>query len=90
MRGAIGKHNRRIHQAHKIHSEAIQPYLQKAIDLIEDSDSINENIMIEIKAIDKTWRKYCTRYVATHIDNAPNRDAFQISISHWIKDNIKK
>ncbi len=89
MRGAIGRYNRNIKQAHDIHSKAIQPYLQQAIDLIKEKQ-LDQTVLDEIKLIDKKWRKYCTRYVATHKTHAPNRDAFQISISHWIKENIKK
>lgn len=85
---SIAQHNKNIKQAHKIHAAKLQPYLRQVINLIESRPrKSNFKIKFEVDALNKAWKKYCTKYQATHNDKYPNRLAFIISLKSYVKEN---
>jgi hypothetical protein len=85
---SIAQHNKEVNQAHKIHSKKLQPYLRQVVNLLEQRPKKGINkIKFEIETINAVWKKYCTRYAATHKDKHPNREAFITSIQMYFKDN---
>jgi hypothetical protein len=84
----IPEHNKEVKQAHKIHSKAVQPFLQKIVNLMQASPRKSTfKIKYEIDENNRLWKKYCNKYQATHKDKHPNRKAFINSLKMYFKDN---
>lgn len=81
-------HNKEVKQAHKIHSKAVQPFLQKIINLVQKRPKMSKiELKNEIELINGFWKRYCSKYQATHKDRHPNRAAFIDSLKMYFKSN---
>lgn len=84
----IPEHNKEVKQAHKIHSKAVQPFLQKIVNLMQARPRKSTfKIKYEIDENNRLWKKYCNKYQATHKDKHPNRKAFINSLKMYFKEN---
>jgi hypothetical protein len=85
---SVAEHNKEVKQAHKLHAKAVQPFLQKIVNLMKTSPkSSTFKIKYEIDENNRIWKKYCNKYQATHKDKYPNRRAFIDSLKMYFKDN---
>ena len=82
----VSQHNKEIKQAHKLHAKAVQPFLQKIVNLVQKRPKVaNTELKQEIETINRAWKRYCSKYQATHKDKHPNRAAFIDSLKMYFK-----
>lgn len=83
---STSEHNKEAKQAHKIHAKAVQPFLQRIINLMDVRPRKSLfKIKHEIDESNRIWKKYCNKYQATHKEKHPNRRAFIDSLNAYFK-----
>lgn len=85
---STSEHNKEVKQAHKIHAKAVQPFLQRIVNIVQARPKrSNFKLKYEIDENNRLWKKYCNKYQSTHKDKHPNRRAFIDSLKMYFSEN---